>query len=241
MIFRQLCTPGSGLLTYLLGDSVTREAVVLDPLPAQVETLLTFMAERGLVLRYILETHMYEGHPEAALALKQHSEARIVAHECAKSEHVDMCLRDGDLLYFGEETLRVIHTPGHTRCAVTYWWEDRLFTGETLLATGAGVCRPRAGGDPQKLYHSIASRLLTFPGETLVYPGRESKGRRLVSIEELRRHNNWFNNRRGGQVFLRAYQRLLPDKTIKEESNNTGVQEDDVHHYMPGRDVSASS
>ncbi|MHB0887381.1 MBL fold metallo-hydrolase [Acidithiobacillus sp.] len=241
MIFRQLCTPGSGLLTYLLGDSVTREAVVLDPLPAQVETLLTFMAERGLVLRYILETHMYEGHPEAALALKQHSEARIVAHECAKSEHVDMCLRDGDLLYFGEETLRVIHTPGHTPCAVTYWWEDRLFTGETLLATGAGLCRPRAGGDPQKLYHSIASRLLTFPGETLVYPGRESKGRRLVSIEELRRHNNWFNNRRGGQVFLRAYQRLLPDKTIKEESNNTGVQEDDVHHYMPGRDVSASS
>lgn len=240
MIFRQLYTSGSGLLTYLLGDPVTREAVVLDPLPAQVETLLSFMAERGLALRYILETHMHEGYWEAALALKQHSEARIVAHESAKSAHLDMCLRDGDLLYFGEETLRVIHTPGHTPCAVTYWWEDRLFTGETLLATGAGRCHPRAG-DPQKLYHSIASRLLTFPGETLVYPGRESKGRRLVSIEELRRHNNWFNNRQGGQVFLRAYQRLLPDKAAKEESNNTGVQEDDVHHYMPGRDVSASS
>ncbi|MGC8505037.1 MAG: MBL fold metallo-hydrolase, partial [Acidithiobacillus sp.] len=70
MIFRQLCTSGSGLLTYLLGDPVTREAVVLDPLPAQVETLLSFMAERGLALRYILETHMHEGHREAALALK---------------------------------------------------------------------------------------------------------------------------------------------------------------------------
>ncbi|MHB1749823.1 MAG: MBL fold metallo-hydrolase, partial [Acidithiobacillus sp.] len=58
---------------YLLGDPVTREAVIIDPMPAHVETLEAFMAERGLNLRYILQTHHEPAYITAATVLKGHS------------------------------------------------------------------------------------------------------------------------------------------------------------------------
>jgi glyoxylase-like metal-dependent hydrolase (beta-lactamase superfamily II) len=243
MIFRQLCTPKGGHLSYLLGDPVTREAVIIDPMPAHVDTLEAFMAGRGLNLRYILQTHHEPAHITAATVLKEHSGARIVAHESTADEHIDLRLRHGDVLYFGEESLRVLHTPGLSPCAVTYWWEDRLFTGITLLATGAAPCTNQ--NDLQTLYHSITHRLLSFPGETLIYPGQESKGRRLTSIEELRRKDNWFNNQRGKRAFLRSCALLLPEKALVEiasinDVNEVVAQKEDVHHYMPGRNIPAS-
>ena len=243
MIFRQLCTPKGGHLSYLLGDPVTRESIIIDPMPAHVDTLEAFMAERGLNLRYILQTHHEPAHITAATVLKKDSGARIVAHESATDEHIDLRLRHGDVLYFGEESLRVLHTPGLSPCAVTYWWEDRLFTGMTLLATGTAPGTNQ--NDLQTLYHSITHRLLSFPGETLIYPGLESKGRRLTSIEELRRKDNWFNNQRGKCAFLRSCALLLPEKTPvevtrKNDVKEIGAQEEDVHHYMPGRDIPAS-
>ncbi|MHB8211119.1 MAG: MBL fold metallo-hydrolase [Acidithiobacillus sp.] len=243
MIFRQLCTPKGGHLSYLLGDSVTREPIIVDSMPAHVDNLEAFMAERGLNLRYILQTHHEPAHITAATVLKKDSGARIVAHESATDEHIDLRLRHGDVLYFGEESLRVLHTPGLSPCAVTYWWEDRLFTGMTLLATGAAPGTNQ--NDLQTLYHSITHRLLSFPGETLIYPGLESKGRHLTSIEELRRKDNWFNNQRGKGAFLRSCGLLLPEKTPvegtrKNDAKEIGAQEEDVHHYMPARDIPAS-
>lgn len=201
MIFKQYAAK-KGALAYLIGDPVTRETVVVDPVPELVEPLLSFMTERGLTLRYILETHLATPQAKGALALQKRTGARIVAHETAVSEHIDIRLHDGDVLNFGEETLRVLHTPGQMPCAVTYWWFDRLFTGETLLATGPGVCHPR--GDLARLLQSIQTRLFSFPDEILVYPGREAKGRRLASIEELRRRFGSSGNRGKGRALLNA-------------------------------------
>jgi glyoxylase-like metal-dependent hydrolase (beta-lactamase superfamily II) len=240
MIFRQLCTSRGGHLSYLLGDPVTREAIVIDPMPAHVDTFEAFIAERGLNLRYILQTHHESAHIIAAIVLQEHSSAQIVAHESVTDEHIDLRLRHGDILYFGEEKLRVLHTPGQSPCAVTYWWEDRLFTGKTLLATGTAPCTDQS--ELHTLYHSITNRLLSFPGETLIYPGLESKGRRLTSIEELRRKDHWLNNQRGKRAFLRSCALLLPEKVpsevaSKNDANEAGTQEDEVQHYMPSRNL----
>jgi len=240
MIFRQMFEAARGLLCYLIADPVTRQAVVIDPLPSLLPQLHELEVRLGLTLVYVLETHGHKDYASAALDLKCSTGARVVAHEAATNGPVDLRARDGDVLYFGEETIRVLHIPGQSPCAVTYWWKDRLFTGETLLAGGIPGCG-YLGGDHRTRYQTVISRLLTFPGETLVYPGRESRGRRLVSIEELRRHGNGFNGEPGRQVLLLAYRKLRLEETGKEKGNSIRVQEDDVHHYMPGRDVSASS
>ena len=69
------------------------------------------------------------------------------------------------------------------------------------------------------MYHSIRSRLLTFPGEYLIYPGRECKGRRLSSIEELVRRNAWFRTGRGLRAFVDACRRFLPNWPGEEEGH----------------------
>ena len=209
MIFRQFYDQKTQRLSYLLADPVTRMAVVVDPVLSVVESLLELIARRGLSLQYILVTCIHLDHDHTALTLKAATDGRVVLHELAPSVHADLRAREGDTLYFGEETLKVIHTPGQSPCAVTYRWRDRLFTGETLLAGGVGSCAPQVGNIAQ-LYQSITSRLLTFPGEYLIYPGREFDGRRLSSVEETRRCCHWFYTGRRLGAFARACQRLLP-------------------------------
>jgi len=244
MIFRQLCTKDrNGALAYLLGDPVTREAVIIDPLPTLVEELEAFTRQRGLRLRYCLETHHDEGHVGAAETLRASHGARLLAHEEVRSAVVDVRVRDGDVIYFGEESLRVIHLPGLTPCAVAYAWEDRLFTGLTLLANGLnGRLRGRARAQTRKL---VENRIFSFPEETLIYPSREFRGRRLASVAELRCPVTGRGDDGGSGYFLRRCTLLLNDK--KAETTNS--QEDrphpdtanDLQRYAPGFHAPASS
>ena len=244
MIFRQLCTRDRiGALAYLLGDPVTREAVIIDPLPPLVEELEDFTRQRGLHLRYCMQTHHDEGHVAAAQALRESHGARLLAHEEVRSNAVDVRVRDGDVIYFGEERLRVIHLPGLSPCAVAFAWEDRLFTGLTLLANGLnGRLRGRARTQARKL---VESRILSFAGETLLYPSREIRGRRLASVAELRCQMAGKGPDGGSGHFLRRCALLINDKKTEAAS----PQEDrphqdtanDLQRYAPGFYTPASS
>ncbi|PKY11128.1 MBL fold metallo-hydrolase [Acidithiobacillus marinus] len=233
MIFRQLCHARKGTLSYLLGDPVTREAVLIDPVPELLDSLTRFIHERGLILTYILQTHYTKEQFAAGAQLRTGSGARMVAHESARDEALDLRLRHQDVLYFGEERLQVLHTPGQSPCAVTYFWEDRLFTGKTLLVNSTLPC---SNTDAARiLYQSITQHLLTFPGETLVYPGLENKGRRLTSIEEIRRKDQWFHNQHGHREMLGKYSRLFSKDAHKTRHivKKPGASDEEVHRYSP--------
>jgi glyoxylase-like metal-dependent hydrolase (beta-lactamase superfamily II) len=63
---------------------------------------------------------------------------------------VDRTLVDGDLLDLGRGlTLRVVHTPGHTRGSVCYYWESQglVIAGDSILGQGS-----RPGGLPLIYY-----------------------------------------------------------------------------------------
>ncbi|WP_226857340.1 hypothetical protein [Acidithiobacillus concretivorus] len=102
MIFRQLCYSPKGALSYLLGDPVTREAVIIDPVPSLLESFALFIQERGLILTYILQTHHDIEQMSAAEQLKTTTGARVLAHESNMHSQIDLRLRHGDSLYFGE-------------------------------------------------------------------------------------------------------------------------------------------
>jgi rhodanese-related sulfurtransferase len=61
--------------------------------------------------------------------------------------------------------------------------DDRVFTGDTLLIGGTGRT-DLPTGDPHALYESLFDRLLKLPGETLVFPAHEYKGRDHTTIAE---------------------------------------------------------
>jgi glyoxylase-like metal-dependent hydrolase (beta-lactamase superfamily II) len=86
------------------------------------------------------------------------------------SPEPDAYLEDGQEISFGEETLRVLTTPGHSPGSVSFQGGDFLLSGDTLFCGGVGRT-DLPGGDWTELIASIRNRILTLPGQTRVYPG----------------------------------------------------------------------
>ena len=182
MIFRQMFDPESSTLTYLLaGDQGS--AVIIDPVLEHVERYLSLLKSLKLTLHLVLDTHVHADHITGSQALKKHTCATTVIAQNCGAPGYDKLLKDGDTLTFGNETIRVIATPGHTPGSLCYLWRDRLFTGDTLMINACGRTDFQQGSAVE-MYHSITEKLFTLPDETLVYPAHDYKGRRVSSIGE---------------------------------------------------------
>lgn len=188
MIFRQLFDSSSSTYTYLLADTPSRKATIVDPVREHAQRDLGLISELGLKLVYILETHVHADHVTGASALKQVTGARTAVSQHCGASGFDQLLDDGDVMDFGGESVLVIATPGHTPGSSCFLWRDRLLTGDTLLIGGCGRTDFQRG-DSGVLYDSITRRLFTLPGDTLVYPGHDYKGRRVSTIAEEKSTN----------------------------------------------------
>jgi len=187
-LFRQLHDKASRAFAYLLADLDTREAVAVDPAPEGLALpLLAMTNELDLELRCVLCTHAHEGEASAVPWLRSQVGAQVVAGERA-AVAADRRVRHGDTLTFGHEVIHVIGTPGHTPGCVAYLWRDRVLTGDALLIRGCGRT-DLPDGDAGTLFDSITQRLLVLPGDTLLFPGHETRGRTVSTIAEERAHN----------------------------------------------------
>lgn len=82
----------------------------------------------------------------------------------------DRLLHEGDTVTFGEESLTVIKTPGHTAGSCLYKGENALFTGDTLMAEGGYGRYDLPGGSAAALYASL-KKIFTLPLSLAIYPG----------------------------------------------------------------------
>lgn len=201
--------PATFTATHLAWDEGSGVAAVIDPVldldprsgrvsAGSVEPVLATAAERGLHIRYILETHAHADHLSAAHLIKSRTDAEIVIG--ARIEEViatfasvfdmplesrmptgfDRLVSEGDVLPLGDLSISVIATPGHTPACISYQIADALFVGDTLFMPDYGTARcDFPGGDAATLYRSIR-RLLAFPPDTRLYlchdykaPGRD--------------------------------------------------------------------
>ena len=84
--------------------------------------------------------------------------------------------------------LGAIYTPGHTDDSYCFTFEDRVFTGDTLLIRGTGRTDFQ-NGDARAQYDSLFNRLLKLPDSTLVYPAHDYKGDTVSTIGEEKAFN----------------------------------------------------
>ncbi|MGK0298456.1 MAG: sulfur dioxygenase [Gammaproteobacteria bacterium] len=190
LIFRQLFDPPSSTYTYLLADSSSSEAVLIDPVFEQARRDVALLTELELQLIYSLETHCHADHITSAWLLKQRAGAKTGVSMNAGVENADLYLKHGDHIQFGGRYLSVRETPGHTNGCLTYVLdnESMAFTGDSLLIRGCGRTDFQQG-EARNMYQSIHSQIFTLPEETLLYPGHDYRGLTVTSVREEKKYN----------------------------------------------------
>lgn len=179
MFFEQIAT--GGCQSYVVGCEASRAAVVIDPELSQIDRYRGLLAQQGLSLRYIVDTHTHADHFSASKELHRLTGAPVVMNRLSPAPYADLRLDDGDMLIVGELRIKALHTPGHTRDSMCLVMADRVFTGDTLLIGGTGRS-DLPTGDPHALFESLFERLLKLPAELLVYPAHDYKGRSHSTI-----------------------------------------------------------
>jgi glyoxylase-like metal-dependent hydrolase (beta-lactamase superfamily II) len=166
---------------YVLGDEDSREAIAIDTATPCVAWLTERLAERGWTLKLIVSTHRHWDHIGDNAAVSAATGAHIAAHGLDRHglERPNagtapfpippsvpaVELAEGGIVRFGEISLAVLHTPGHTEGSVCLQAtnEGILFSGDTLFAGGWGRV-DLEGGSPDQMAASIARLGRLEPG-----------------------------------------------------------------------------
>ncbi len=173
---------------FILGCEDTREAVVIDP-GDDADRILMILAKEKLTVKYLINTHGHFDHVGANRRMKEVTGADLAIHpddmpmlselsrsaasfglSAENSPEPDRLLQDKDTVRFGNITLTVIHTPGHSRGGIALYTPGHLFAGDTLFAGSIGRT-DLPGGDYDTLIASIKQKLLVLPDDTVVYTG----------------------------------------------------------------------
>src|SRR5262245_46463778 len=161
----------AGCLSYLLGCAIEKVCVVIDPEIDKANDYVELAKFFGSTLLYAIDTHTHADHNSACKVLRDRYGAKIVMHSATDAPYIDLKVEDGDEIYFGRQSLRVVHTPGHTQDAMCLLFKDRIFTGDTLLIGGCGRT-DLPGGNAEAQYQSLL-KLKTLGHEIRVYPGHD--------------------------------------------------------------------
>jgi sulfur dioxygenase len=213
----QLFDQASSTFTYVLVDPNTLDALIIDPVDSAFELYSALISREKLRLRYVLETHTHADHITAASRLRNRTGAKAAAPLDCGIVAADLQLEDGEELRFGDETLRALHTPGHTAGSMSYLWRDCVFTGDCLLIGGCGRTDFQSG-DAGALYDSITTRLFALPDATIVYPGHDYNGRTSSTIGDERRTNARVAGR-SREAFIRLMNELdLPPPVLMDRA-----------------------
>ena len=180
--------------TYLVWDD-TLEAIIIDAgnmSEAENEHLRTVVEELGLNVVMAVNTHGHFDHTQGVMyATKQFgakfacsgedkflmasdSSAMMYGLRCNPVPEIDVDLGEVESISFGNTTLRIIKTPGHTPGHVSLYNEEAkvLFTGDTLFRESIGRT-DLPGGDYSWIMKSILEQIIPLGDDVAIYPGHE--------------------------------------------------------------------
>jgi hydroxyacylglutathione hydrolase len=190
LIRKTFSVPPLGCNCSIIGDPVTKQAIVVDPGGAH-ERILREVQQLGLTVTMILHTHAHFDHFLASGEMKKATGAVLCLHEDDRTlwsmldiqcrmfgvpylpvPPPDYWLKDEEKLLVGQLTAVALHTPGHTPGSMSFHVPDSnlVLAGDTLFRGGIGRT-DLWGGDFDAIERSIHERLYTLHESTLVVTG----------------------------------------------------------------------
>ncbi len=184
-----------GINTYVVYDTDTREAAVIDPgmtLPEEFEAMEKFISRENLTVTHLINTHLHVDHAIADQWVKRQYNVAVSAHPLEEKLgqmmpqqgeafgvsgvegpiEIERHLNDGDIIRIGDGEMQVIHVPGHSPGSIALYCRNEGFAivGDALFEGSIGRT-DLPGGNYRQLIDAITTRLLTLPEATVIYPG----------------------------------------------------------------------
>ena len=211
--------------SYVVRDPAGRACAIIDSVldfdhaagrtdTHSADAIIAHVKAEGLMVEWILETHVHADHLSAAPYLQERLGGRIgigakitvVQDTFGKvfnagtefqrdGSQFDALFREGDSFHIGQLRGDVMHTPGHTPACMTYVIGDAAFVGDTLFMPDYGTARcDFPGGSAEEMYESV-QKILSLPDETRIFvchdykaPGRDDYAWETTVAEERARN-----------------------------------------------------
>jgi glyoxylase-like metal-dependent hydrolase (beta-lactamase superfamily II) len=171
----------------------TKEALIIDPglEYAQESTPINnYIDKEELKVKFIINTHGHDDHIKGDSVFQEKYKVPLCIHRL--DEHYlgevgfkpsvpVVLLDDGSQIVCGEETLKVLHTPGHTQGSICLIGEKLVFTGDTLFAGSIGRTDFKGGSIPDM--QASLQKIKQLPDYLLVYAGH---GETTIMAQEKR-------------------------------------------------------
>ncbi|MDH4220855.1 MAG: MBL fold metallo-hydrolase [Candidatus Aminicenantes bacterium] len=158
-----------GTNAYIIICNATAESVLIDA-PGDADKILDQL--EGTKTACILMTHKHMDHTGALSRLKDELSIPVAAHPADATGlpvTAEMLLTDGNIVSFGNVTLEVLHTPGHTPGSLCFLTGKTLISGDTIFPGGPG--KTGTPSDFEQIVESIKHKILVLPDDVRIYPG----------------------------------------------------------------------
>lgn len=194
--------PRTSSIQYVVSDPDTALCAIIDPVldfdeksgstaTRSADALLAHVAEQGLTVEWILDTHPHADHLSAAHYLKQKTGAATAIGERivdvqrlwrdtyrqpslpADGSQWDRLFADREAFTVGSIASRVLFSPGHTLASSTYVIGDAAFVHDTVFMPDGGTARADFPGGSAKLLWASIQDILTLPDTTRIFTGHD--------------------------------------------------------------------
>ena len=189
LIIESVVVGSVGTNCYIVHKKDSEHCFVVDPGDSG-DKIANYIRDQKMILDHILLTHGHFDHIQGVRDLKNAIRGEICALDVEKElladarmnvsamtgrpeeMEADRWLHDGQQFESAGITMKVIHTPGHTKGSCCYFLEEQkvLFSGDTLFMESVGRADLPTGNE-KELMQSVREKVLTLPGETKVFSG----------------------------------------------------------------------
>ena len=126
--------------SYLIIDDSNHSACVIDP--SESEPIISFLKDKNLELKYILNTHHHYDHVGGNKDLKKRYGSVVIGFKADSDRipEIDILLEDNQIWKAENFEAKIMHIPGHTSGHICFHFfkEKFIFTGDTVFSLGCG-------------------------------------------------------------------------------------------------------